>query len=378
MDYLASMPPAISDLTPRPGDETFPFVTGRRPVVESVIAASAAGQPGVTVRRGVRATAFLTGASARPGMPHIAGVRTSTGEELSADLVVDAMGRRSPGASLLTALGCRKPEGDAVESGFVYYTQYFTGPDRPPKRGAALCPIGTITLLTLDGDNDTWSITLYSSNRDPAVRALRDPGCFARVVAACPPYAHWLEGTPITGVLPMAGILDCYHRFVVDGEPVATGYAALGDAWACTNPSAGRGLSMGAIHAQLLRRTVAAHLDDPLAFALAWDEGTEREVAPFYWNQIHADRARIAEMEALRRGEEPVRPESFMDHLAIAAGWDADAFRALLEVVLCLAQPQELADRPALKDIVERWGYQPPPPPPGPDRAQLLALLSGH
>lgn len=377
VDYLQVQPPGITDRTPRPGDDRFRFVTGRRPVLEAVVAAAAAAEPGVTIRRGVRTAGFLTGPSARPGVPHVAGVVTGTGEELPADLVVDAMGRRSPGVSLLTALGSRKPLVDGGDAGYLYYTRYFSGAELPQKRGRAKCPIGSITVLTLDGDNGTWSVTLYTSNRDPAVRALRDPDTFARVVAACPPYAHWLDGTPITGVLPMAGILDCYRRFVVGGEPVATGYAAIGDAWACTNPSAGRGLSAGAVHAQLLRHTVAEHLADPLAFALAFDEATEREVAPFYWNQIQEDRVRVAEMEALRRGEEPVRTESFMDRLTVAAGQHPDAYRALLEFTLCLAHPQELANRPELKDIVERHGYGTPGPPPGPDRAGLLALLSG-
>ncbi|GAB2971787.1 hypothetical protein LWP59_15890 [Amycolatopsis acidiphila] len=44
---------------------------------------------------------------------------------------------------------------------------------------------------------------------------------------------------------------------------------------------------------------------------------------------------------------------------------------------MCLAQPQELANRPALKDIVERYGYGPPAPAPGTDCAGLLSLLSG-
>ncbi len=82
----------------------------------------------------------------------------------------------------------------------------------------------------------------------------------------------------------MAGILDRYRRFVVDGKPVATGFAAVGDAWACTNPSAGRGLSVGMVQAQALRRTFRAHGTDPAAFALAYDEATERDAAPFYWN----------------------------------------------------------------------------------------------
>lgn len=48
------------------------------------------------------------------------------------------------------------------------------------------------------------------------------------------------------------------------------------------NPSAGRGLSVGLIHAQLLRTLVRGHLDDPAALAHAWDEHTERVVTPFY------------------------------------------------------------------------------------------------
>ena len=80
-----------------------------------------------------------------------------------------------------------------------------------------------------------------------------NPEKFDKVVRACPLHADWLDGKPITDVLPMAGILDKYRRFIVDGEPVATGFAAVGDAWACTNPSAGRGLSVGLMQAQRLR-----------------------------------------------------------------------------------------------------------------------------
>jgi flavin-dependent dehydrogenase len=156
-------------------------------------------------------------------------------------------------------------------------------------------------VLTLDGDNDTWSVTLFGPTRDAPLKALRDPEVFDRVIGALPRQAHWLDGRPLTGVLAMVGVVDRYRRFVVDGVPVVTGFAAVGDAWCCTNPSAGRGLSVGMIHAQLLRRVVAAHLDDPASFARAWDEGTEREATPFYRDQVAADRARFAEMDAIRQ-----------------------------------------------------------------------------
>ena len=239
------LPPSLSDRGPRDGDEAFRHFTGRRPVVESVIAAIAAEQPGMVIRRGVRATELTGGPPSIPGVPHVAGVRTSTGEELHADLVVDAMGRRSRGAELLAALGARPPHTQAETSGFAYYTRYFTGPSQPPLRGPVLMPLGTISVLTLYGDNGTWSVTIYASSKDAPLKALRDGDCFARVIGACPLQAHWLDGQPVTGVLPMAGITDRYHRFVVDGAPVATGFAAVGDAWACTNHRAGAGSASG-------------------------------------------------------------------------------------------------------------------------------------
>jgi flavin-dependent dehydrogenase len=371
------LPPGLSDHEPRVGDEAFRYVTGRRPAVESVIAAMAAQQPGVVIRRGVHATGLIGGSPAIPGVPHVAGVRTSAGEELRGDLVVDAMGRRSPGAGLLTALGARPPHTESETSGFAYYTQYFTGPSQPLMRGPVLMPLGTISVLTLYGDNDTWSVTIYTAGKDAPVKAMRDGDCFARVVRACPLQAHWLDGQPVTGVLPMAGITDRYHRFVVDGTPVATGFAAVGDAWACTNPSGGRGVSIGIIHAQLLRRTVRSHLGDPAGFARTWDEGTERQVAPFYRDQISADRLRLAEMTALREGRPWSPPESPMSRLVNAAAYDPGAFRAFLATIMCLALPHDVLTRPDITDTVERIGDKTPPPFPGPDRQRLLQMLAG-
>ena len=243
-------------------------------------------------------------------------------------------------------------------------------------RGPVLMPLGTISLLTLYGDNDTWSVTVYASSKDAPVKALRNGDCFARVVGACPLQAHWLNGQPIPGVRPMAGITDGYHRFVVDGTPVATGFAAIGDAWACTNPSGGRGVSIGIIHAQLLRRTVRAHLDDPAAFARAWDDSTERQVAPYYRNQITADNFRLAEMTTLQEGRPWSPPDSPGTRLVNAAAYDPDAFRAFLATVMCLALPQDILARPDISDTVERIGDKTPPPFPGPDRQRLLQLLA--
>jgi len=373
-----SFPPTIADRSPRPIDEALKFVTGRRPVVEWAAAAMAAAEPNLTIRRGVRAQAMVTGGSSMAGVPHVVGVRTMSGEEIRGDLVVDAMGRRSTACKWIVAAGGRSPIEEAEDSNFVYYTRYFRGPQRPRRIGRALVPMGLFSILTLDGDNDTWSVTLYTSSNNKAMRALRDAATFHRVVAACPMQAHWLDGQPITPVLPMAGILDRYRRFVVDQQPVVTGFAAVGDAWACTNPSAGRGLSVGLLQAQLLRNVARAHINDPAAFALAYDAETERQVTPFYRNQIAADRVRIAEMTALAKGTTPPAPDPAIARLINAACHDADVFRAMLETVLCVALPQEVMARPHVAAKMAEFERHVLAPDSGIERDRLVRLLDGR
>ena len=65
-----------------------------------------------------------------------------------------------------------------------------------------------------------------------------------------------------------------------------------------------------------------------------------------------------------------------MSRLANAAPYDADVFRAFVETILCLALPQDVIQRPGVKDAIEQLGHKAPPPVPGPDRQQLLQLLA--
>jgi 2-polyprenyl-6-methoxyphenol hydroxylase-like FAD-dependent oxidoreductase len=377
LDPIENLPPTLTDRARRPDDDRFTRVTGRRPVVEAVLAAAAQEEDGVEVRRGVRVAGLLAGSSPLSGVPHVVGVVSDEGEAFPADLVVEATGRRTRSAAWLQALGARPPIVESLDSGFVYFTRYFTGSAKPVPRAAPLVPLGSISLLTLDSDNDTWSVSLFGRSTDGPLKAARDVEAFNRVLKACPLHAQWLDGTAMGGVMAIAGIADRYRRFVVEGRPVATGFAAVGDAWACTNPSAGRGITVGLVHAQLLRRTVAEHGADPAAFAAAWDAVTEEVAAPFFRNQVAADRTRFAEMAALSRGEPPPPPSPAVAALQAAAATDADAFRALLEIAFCLAQPQEVFARPEIRRLVADAAGQGPRPTPGPDRAQLLGLLGG-
>ena len=133
---LALAPPAAIGGF-RDGDRAYEMLTGRRAVMEAVIAAAAQAAPGVRVRRGVEVAGLLTGDAAPGGVPRVTGVRTADGEQVAADLVVDATGRRSPLGRWLADCGAAPPAEELEDSGFVYYGRHFRSADGsvPPMLG---------------------------------------------------------------------------------------------------------------------------------------------------------------------------------------------------------------------------------------------------
>jgi hypothetical protein len=131
------------------------------------------------------------------------------------------------------------------------------------------------------------------------------------------------------------------------------------------------------VQAQVLRHAVADHLDDPATFARVYDARTQQRVTPFYRAQVAADMTRLAEMDAVAHGAPPPPPpDTPMTRLLAAAGTDPVAFRALIETVTCMAFPEQVVSRPAVRAAIERGTDRVVGPQPGPDRAGLLDLLA--
>jgi len=383
VNFVRAMPPTMSGGW-QDGDERFEWLTGRRVLVEAVLAAVASATPGVEVRRGVAVAGLCPGPPARAGIPHVTGVRTKDGEVIGADLVVDMTGRRSPLPGWLAEIGARRPDEVIEDTGFVYYGRHFTSANgaAPPMMGPGLMHWGTVSSLTLPADNGTWAVALVTGSADKALRPLREADRWEAVTRALPLVAHWLDGTPIdNGVQVMAGLEDRHRDFVVDGKPVATGVVAVADSWACSNPSAGRGASIGMLHARTLRdqlRTVG--LDDPTAFAQAFWAATAETVEPWYHGTLTSDRHRLGEIEAGLRGEvyDPPDPQYQLEKAQrFAFGQDPECTRAEFDVRFVLHTPEEVYARPGLREkTLELGSGWRDAPPFGPTRAELLALVS--
>jgi flavin-dependent dehydrogenase len=372
----------------RAGDAVHTSVTARRPVLEAALAETAEATFGVTVRRGVAVAGLLVGETrtARSGagavVPHVTGLRTDAGDDLHADLVVDMTGRRSPLPAWLRAVGARAPIDEQEDCGFVYYGRHYAG-DAPPAMLAGLLQhYESVSLLTLPADNGTWSVVFICSSRDAALRGLRDPDRFAAALDHYPVAAHWKDGKALTGVDVMAKIEDRCRRLVVEGEPVVTGLVAAGDAWACTNPSLGRGATIGLLHAGALRDVLReVPPTEAWAFARRWDEVTEATVAPLYRATLAFDRHRLAEVDAEIAGrayetEDPAWAIS--KAMNAGAGRDPEVLRAQLRIAGLLASPEDVVAEPGTLDrILAAGGDGPRYPLPGADRGTLLATVTG-
>jgi 2-polyprenyl-6-methoxyphenol hydroxylase-like FAD-dependent oxidoreductase len=381
VNSLALMPPTITDRAPREGDERFVTINARRSTVEQVLARTAETESGLGIRRGVTVAGLIAGGY--NGVPHVSGVRTRDGEELAADLVVDAMGRRSQLPRWLAAAGAGPVHEESEDSGFLYYTRYFRARNggMPEFRAPLVSVMGTFSILTMPADNGTWSVTIYAASGDQPLKQLRDPDAWNRLLSACPLHSHWLDGEPMGGVAAMGGIVDRYRRLLYGGQPVATGVALVGDAWACTNPSQGRGMTLALMHARRLRDIARSHLDDPHKFAEAWDAVTESEFTPWYRETVDEDRARLQEIEALREGRVPDAPgdgsAAMRGAMLASFAYDPDVFRAFIGTRGCLWRVQEAcADERLMERMIELARDAEPLRLPGPDREQLLSLLA--
>jgi flavin-dependent dehydrogenase len=368
----------------RAGDERFEMLTGRRPFIEAVLAAQAQSTPGIEVRRGVAVTGLVVGARDGSSVPHVTGVETASGDKVLGDLVVDMGGRRSVLPSWLAAVGAEPTNEELEDSGFMYFGRHFRSVDgsTPPLFGPPKIDWGTISSLALPADNGTWCLGIVTSAKDKALFGLRRLDRWESVVRALPLVAHFLEGTPIdAGVAVITKLEDRFRGFVVDGHPVATGVVSVGDAWAASNPAEGRGISIGMVHAVVLRDTIREFgVDSPCVFASTFHQRTAEKVEPWYRMTLAGTRDRLAEVNAGILGATSQPDGDYQQAKAVlaAAPFDPDCLRAALDIGSVLKLPQEIfRSDPALPDKAARLATTNDGVAAlGPSRAQLVAIAN--
>lgn len=400
---LASLlPPELDDRTPRPGDEELTMLGCRRLTFEWVLRRQVEREPGLELVQGAQVTGLVRGERDEEGCPRVAGVlarREGAAQELfPADLVVDAAGRRSDLGRWLGAIGAARPAEETQPCGIFYVSRFYRlRPGRtPPQQETALgADLGHLKYGIFHGDGGIFSVTFAASPEDPPLRALLRPAPFAAAAAAVPATAAWVDPSrseAITDVHGMASLRSTRRRLVREGDPVASGVVAIGDAAVHTNPLYGRGCTFALLHACLLADAVTARPEAPLAQALALEEATRREIVPWYEMARRQDREAIRVARARREGRpDPapldgqgrVDPRAYMRDLVRhglvpAVRRDAHVLRAFLRSLNLLDAPQDLMKRPEILQRVlacYRQRGEREETTRGPDRSTLVSLL---
>jgi 2-polyprenyl-6-methoxyphenol hydroxylase-like FAD-dependent oxidoreductase len=395
MRFGEDLPATMVDFVPEPGDDDLSMLACRRTTFEWVLRRAALAEGRVEFRTGVA----VTGLVAEPGLPtpHVTGVRLADGSEATSDLVVVATGRRSALPDWLTEVGCAPGADEIDDTGIVYFSRFYRlrdGVTYPPRTGPIGGDLGYLKYGVFVGDNRTFSVTLATPTDDKELRKrLMEPetfdSCARQLVATAP----WLDGRaePITeSVHAMAGLVNLWRPYVVDGQPVAIGLVPIGDAVLCTNPLYGRGCATAFWGAHLLVDALEHHRDDPHNMLLAYDTALRAEIHPWYRAGVEQDAEGRRVAAALLAGNDPdgdpADQRSFMravfrDGLLPALRRDPVVLRAFFRALNLLTAPDAMIkDADVGARVLTVWqdrDNRPPEPALGPKRrADLLALLT--
>lgn len=235
-----------------------------RILLEHAIRARVRALPNVTVLDRTPATGLLTDRSRR----RVTGIRTP-GEDLGADLVVDASGRNSPLPEWLERIGYRPPPRSIVHSD-VRYVSVVTEPD-PSFEPEWLAILGgqarsgsSVGGVVLRVEHGLLHISFGSiARRGPVPAELGELRDFADRLTA-PVVAEALRrSTPVGPVrtFRVRGNTRWHHDRARESPD---GVLALGDAASAANPVYGQGMSVAALSAATLGRVLAT--DDGAGF----------------------------------------------------------------------------------------------------------------
>ena len=371
--------------TREPGDEDLRVLGVRRPLIEWALRRAIDGEAGVRVV----AKTNVVGLEARSGpVPEVSGVHTSAGL-FEADLVIDAMGRRSPASTWIAALGGTPMTEEASDCGVIYYTRYYRvregrslpdGPWLPTPRA----DLGYGLFSSFPGDNGTFAGLIAIPPGDQELKLLRHEAAFDAATALMPALWSWVNpetSTPITGVLPM-GSLQNTLRTPVDGRPPTIGLISVGDALCHTDPVFALGMSFAFIEARELRAALGTHGAGREAAAVAFDAAMRPSMVERFRFATALDDLRLrrwtGESFDIARPDGGAYPLFIMAAGTAAALVDASVFRAIVRRNYFL-EPLSIVDSDVeLQARIERiFGelLATPRRPVGPTRSDLIEAM---
>ncbi len=297
------LPPTLTDRTARAGDDDLVVLRAWRSTFEALLRQVVAAEPGVTIHSGVDVDGLLyDDAPTASAVPHVIGVRTSIGP-MTADIVLDASGRKGQSHRWLAERGIDVPE-EVSDCGIAYYTRFYRryigerigALNRGYTAGSSFDRYST---LVFPGDNRSFSVTFGILPEDSALRKLRHDEAFEAAVREIPVIADWVDrAAPISEVRSMTGMKNRLRRLVVTDQdggrtPLVTGLIPVADAAGISNPAHSRGCSLAVTHASRLAELIVGTTDRHDRMVAA-DDVLSDVIAPWVADSRRQDEARLS------------------------------------------------------------------------------------
>ncbi|MFC8529198.1 FAD-dependent oxidoreductase [Nocardia sp. NPDC057227] len=324
-------------------DTALTGLSATRPLLDHVVRARVAGEASVRFLAGHDVIGLLGSRSSVSGVrlrPRGEGAVTT---ELSAELVVDASGRRSMLPAWLAELGCPRIRETRIDAGIAYSSRLFHrpagdfewravylqahAPDQPTT--GALMPVeGNRWLVSLGGmrgaeprQGTEGFNELLARLRDPILRdALADAEPAGRV----------------SGFRPGSSVRRHYTS-----AATPDGVVALGDAATAFNPVYAQGLTAAVLAAQALRRAVLRHrgIEYAVARAARRDIAVATRIA---WLLSTGEDARFPATIGAHPGLLTRAQHRLLDRVLQRATTDATVTAAAQQVISMAASPAAL------------------------------------
>jgi hypothetical protein len=224
-------------------------------------------------------------------------------------------------------------------------------------------------------DDGTRSTLIVRDDAADDLSELRHNAAFDAVVPLIPQLAPWTEPSayePITDVL-VGGRLTNNYRGQLDahGEIPVSGLYFAGDTVCTTNPSAGRGASLGLLQARELVRLIDGGAADHRATALAFDAWCTEQIRPWYDDHVTTDKTLLERF----RGDEPDEHHPITSDVICDAAQDNPSLMPVVGPYLGMLAPPSTLDaaRETVRGMLaEGWR---PPYGDGPSRADLVDVI---
>jgi 2-polyprenyl-6-methoxyphenol hydroxylase-like FAD-dependent oxidoreductase len=313
-----------------------PMLNVSRPLLDQHVRRRVLALPRIKARQTAAVTA-LQGTAQR-----VTGVRLANGEELAADLVVDASGRDSAAPSWLQALGLAPPVDSTVKSFVGYATRWYEAPqakvwDRDTVIATGRPPLFTRTVFLVPVENNRVVVTLAGINGDYPPTDEAGAVAFAGSIGV-PGLVEWMAAArplgPLYGFRFDQNRLRHFERCKLPG-----GFIAVGDAVVSFNPIYGQGMSTASIAVELLQEMLAGGADAE-ALSRRYHRQLAKRLAPM-WVQTTTEDLRYPGTEG-KRGMSQKIMRAYVDRLFLLSATKPDVKLALFNVIAMIEPPTTL------------------------------------